>query len=150
MGLPLLSFLVIIIIGILSGISAPSLKNSFNSFKLNSSAREIALLIRQLQAKAVYQAEPFFLQINTQKGIFAPMAKVNNYWQALKEKSVKPIIIDEVIRLSILPQEKERINFYPDGSIDKIEIKLENPSYQKIVLTVEDIIGNVKISQIQQ
>jgi len=142
--------LVIIILGVLTLVSAPSLKNSFNDFKLNNSTKEIALLIRQLQAKAVNQSEVYRLQIDKGRGVLLPLEKKNNQWQPLIQGKIKQVFLPQAMNLSTLPENKENIFFYPDGSIDKVDIVLENEAGKKTILTFEDITGNVKIKEGQQ
>ncbi len=142
--------LVIIILGILTSISAPSFKNSFNDLKLNNSAKRIAILIKQLQAHAFSRTEIFCLEVRSQEGVLQPLSKVNFRWQPLKTRDIKTVILPQGINLLLSPKDKMRIYFYPDGSIDKTDVILESGKNRKIILTLEDITGNVKISGIEQ
>lgn len=128
-------FLVIIIIGVLVGISLPNLKVTFNSLRLETFSRELQSLMNYLHERSIVEGKIIYLNIDTDK---------KEIWAKIKdmETPLKTLALGEDIRIET---ENKQILFYPDGEIDKVTIEVLNPHNQKISLTTKGVYGGVKI-----
>jgi prepilin-type N-terminal cleavage/methylation domain-containing protein len=127
---------VIIIIGILMGISLPRFRNTFNSLQLVSFSGELQTFMNYLQQRAVIESRVIYLDIDNG----------NRQYRACsgeKEKNIlKAYQLPDEIKIET---DKEKINFYPDGSIDKVTLKIINRDSQYVELTTRGVFGGVKV-----
>lgn len=126
---------VIIIIGILIGVSLPRLKESYNGIQLNNFSRELQDLMNYLRQRAIVERTVISLNFDPDK---------DEYWAMKKgaETRLKTYHIPGGIKLET---DKTEIFFYPDGQIDKVTVEIINPAKQNITLTTKGIFGGAKI-----
>jgi len=126
--------IIIIIIGILVGISLPQFRNNVNRLQLNSFSRELQSFMNYLHERAVVEGEVIYLAFDMDN---------NEYWAQVKGKSqrLKTYHFPEGIKIET---EENQINFYPDGSIDKTTIMLKDSAEQSVNLTTKGVFGRVK------
>lgn len=126
---------VVIILSILIGFSIPQLKNTYKNLELNNFARELGSYMNYLSEQAIVTGEAISLSIDADnKKYFAVV---------MSDKSIlKTVIIPDGIKLAT---DQKQIAFYPDGSIDKVTIKLSNDLDQYVNLTTKGVFGSVKI-----
>jgi len=126
---------VIIIIGILAGLSIPKFRSTFNTLQLNNFSRELQTFMNYLQQRAIVEGKTVYLNIDNDN---------NEYWAQIKdgENRLKTYQVPGEIEIEI---EQKQIAFYPDGSIDKTTIELINPDNQYINLTTKGVFGGVKL-----
>jgi len=126
---------VIIIIGIIIGISLPRLKKSYNGIQLNGFSRELLDLMNYLRQRAIVKRTVISLNLDTDK---------EEYWAIEKgaDNRIKTYQIPDGIKLAA---DKTEIFFYPDGQIDKVTVEIINFDQQNITLTTKGIFGGAKI-----
>ena len=127
--------LVIVIIGILIGISTPSFRKTFNHLRLNSFSRELQTFMNYLRQRSIVEGKLIYLNIDND---------TREYWA--KVKDVKNRLRTYKIAAEIrIEAEQKQIIFYPDGNIDKVTIDLIGSDNQKITLTTKGVFGGVKL-----
>lgn len=128
-------FLVIIIIGVLIGISLPGFRKTFNYLQLNSFCSELQSAINYFSQRAVVEGQIIQFNIDTNN---------HQYYAKIKgdSKNIKTCHIPEELKIESGQRE---INLYPDGYIDKVTIKVVNPDNQTISLTTEGVFTGVKL-----
>lgn len=126
---------VVIIIGILIGISLPNFRKDFNSLRLNSFSRELQSLMNYLHERSVVEGKTIYLNIdNDKKEVWANIQDTQN--------RLKTLSLPDTIKLET---EKKQILFYPDGEIEKVTIEVVNLDNQKIILTTKGVFSGVKL-----
>lgn len=133
--------LVIIIIGILIGVSIPSFRKTSNRLQLENSARQLQTVMNYLHQRSIIEQKIILLNIDNEK---------KEYWAQIKDTStpLKTYPIPSDIFIEIIKKsdtDNKQILFYPDGQIDKITIKLTNREKETISLTTEGVYGGVKM-----
>jgi prepilin-type N-terminal cleavage/methylation domain-containing protein len=125
---------VVIIIAILIGFSAPGLKNTFDGIQLNTVSSQLQSYMNYLCEHSVVVGKTIYLHIDNDG---------KKYWAVTDDESV---LRTEAIPQGINIEAKEQvITFYPDGSIDKVSIKLSNNNNQHVDLTTKGVFGGVKV-----
>lgn len=127
--------LVVIISGVLAGISIPQFRKYFSNMELKSSSSELQAVMNYLRQRSISEGDILCLNIDGGK---------KEYWIQIKgeEKRLKTSSLPRGITIDT---EKKEIFFYPNGSIDKVTIKLANDYNQSVVLTTKGVFGGVKI-----
>lgn len=140
---------VIIIIGILTGVAIPQLKKTFDNFLLDGFVKDIYYLCYYLQASAISQGKIHCLNINKEK---APVEFYATYQtENTQGEKVFQAVEGKLGLLYRAPPdinvtaEKTNINFYPDGSADKFEMVFENSYHHKVNLSIKGASGGIKI-----
>lgn len=128
--------IVIIIIGILTGVSWPQFKKAFNTLQLNSFSQTLQSAMNYLHNRSVVEGKIIYSYIDNEKKEY--WAQEKDSPNRLKTYPLPPGITIET--------DKQEVFFYPDGQIDKVTIELINPDNQKVVLTTKGVFGGVKLS----
>lgn len=135
-GFTLLELLfVVIIMGILAGVSLPQFKKNFAASQLNSFSRDLQGLMNYVHERAVVEGKIFFMNLDNGK---------REYWVTAKGYTLRLKSYRLPEGISVQPDQDE-ILFYPDGNIDKVDIKVTNSQSQAITLTTKGIFGGVKL-----
>ncbi|MFA6349345.1 MAG: hypothetical protein WCY12_00255 [Candidatus Omnitrophota bacterium] len=135
-------FIVIIIIGILAGLSMPNLRRSFDSAQAEGFSRQLQSYMNYLRDKSVVDQKVIYLSVDTDKHQYS--AWVEGATASYKTFSTPKDINIEILKKSNI--DNPEIYFYPDGRIDKMDLTLSSASGD-IVLTTEGVFGKVKINQ---
>ena len=143
-GFTLIELLVVVaIIGILLGISLPSLRKSVNHFQVNSFAQELQDFITYLHERSVVEGRVICLVIDNENKQYLAQASSDGSIVSLKSYSF-PKTLNIEINKKTDPEEK-KIMFFPDGQIDKVTISISTLDAQKIILTTEGVFGKSKV-----
>jgi prepilin-type N-terminal cleavage/methylation domain-containing protein len=126
---------VVIILGILTGVSLPRFKETFLTLQLDSFSQELQGLMNYVHERAVIEGKVFFLNIDN---------GAKEYWVIGKGdlQRFKTYRLPGDISVEA---DKEEIAFYPDGSIDKVNINIITSRNQSVILTTKGIFGGVKL-----
>jgi len=127
--------LVIIILGILIETALPRFKKSFRSLQLNNFSKELQLFMNYIFQSSIAQGRVITLNIDKEKKEYRAEVKGS-------AEKLKTFPIPEGIELET---EKKEILFYPDGTSDKVTIKITNADSQSVTLTTKGVFGGAKI-----
>lgn len=111
--------LVTVIILIIAGLSAPRLRRPFRSIQLKNTSQGIVNLLRYAQARSIAEREIQRIDFDNFK-------------------------IPGGISIS---SESDFINFYPDGSADKAEIKISDNKGKAFTVTIQRNTGYVRVEE---
>ena len=127
--------LVIGIIVILAGISIPLFRGTFSNLELDAFARELQGTMNFLRQRAIVEGRVILFNIDTDR---------QEYWAQIQDESarLKTYRIPAEIRLEC---ENKEIAFYPDGDIDKVDMKITHQNNRSFILTTKGVFGGVKI-----
>jgi type II secretory pathway pseudopilin PulG len=123
--------LVIIIIGILLGVSMPNLRITLDNFALENFVKDIYSFSLYLQSSAISQARPHCLNIDQGEGVI--------------RDSYKSYKIPAGVEVLLEPADKNKICFYPDGAADKASIKFTNRQRKELSLVIQGGWGGIKM-----
>jgi len=127
--------LVIVVIGILIGISVPRFRKTFNHLQLDSFSRELQTFMNYLRQRSIVEGKLIYLNIDSDTG---------EYWAEVKDVKNRLRTYKIPTKIRIETQQKQII-FYPDGSIDKVTIGLIGSDNQKVTLTTKGVFGGIKL-----
>lgn len=137
--------LVVVIIGILIGVSAPQLRKALGNFELESFVKDIYCLALYLQASAVSQTKIYCLNIDTDNAAFRATCKIGEQFQDLAGRYAKLYKAPSGTAINLEPPDKTAVYFYPDGSVDKITISFANKYEKQYSLIMQGASGEIKI-----
>ena len=138
--------IVIVILGILIGLSIPQLKKTSAYFELENFTKNIYLLCSYLQSASISEAKIYCLNFLEEGREFKPsFLKEDGQWEILKGRFARLYKVPERITLEIIPANKNKIFFYPDGSIDNLAILFKNEFGQERSLEIKGVSGEIKI-----
>jgi prepilin-type N-terminal cleavage/methylation domain-containing protein len=145
--------LVIIIIGIILALTAPNFSKGYSRFQLNKTADDLLSVSRWAQAMAIWQERTYALSFSDDRRSYdlvrSKVTMQNEAAEDIEEvdgpDGFEPIQgalgrihkIPDAIRLE---SRDDRINFYPDGTINPATIQLASPD-QKTVLSSAEVRG---------
>lgn len=127
--------LVIALIGLMVGISAPRFKKTFNALQLQTFSAKLQAYMNYLRERSIVEGEILLLTIDPEK---------KECWVKIKDAPdrLKTYFLPGGINISATQKE---VCFYPDGTIDKVTIKLFSPESRTIILTTEGVFSGVKL-----
>jgi len=126
---------VITIFSILIGISFPRFRSTFNTLQLNTVSGQLQSFMNYLSGRAVIEGKVVYLNIDSNE---------NKYWATMEgaTKKLKTYSIPAGISLET---EQKKAAFYPNGTIDKLTIRVINTDKQEITLTTKGVFSGVKL-----
>jgi Tfp pilus assembly protein FimT len=128
---------VVILIGVLIGVSLPNLKKAFNNLELNSFSSQLQTFINYLDERAVVEGKIIYLYIdNDQKWCLARFKE--------EQTTLKKYTIPARIQIG-LDNREDKIAFYPDGTIDKVDIELTTADNAAVTLTTKGVYGKARL-----
>jgi type II secretory pathway pseudopilin PulG len=130
---------VVIIIGVLIGVSFPNLKKTFNTQELNSFSSRLQTLINYLAERSVVEEKIIYLFIDRDQGLLR--VKYKDAQSILKQYSIPSQLQIE------LDNNSSQFAVYPDGTIDKLNIKLINRDNASVTLTTKGIYGKARLEK---
>lgn len=133
--------IVVIIIGILAGISIPAFRNNARNLELKAFSRELQIFMNFLHERAMVEGKPIYLNIDKERNIYYAVFADN---QTVAKSYPIPAEINLEIKKSD-PDTGTRIAFYPDADIEKVSITISNFNKKKCTLTTHAVFGKVKI-----
>jgi prepilin-type N-terminal cleavage/methylation domain-containing protein len=128
-------FCVIIIIGVAAVVSFPRINNYFNNQELIVFSRDLQAVVNYLCQRAVVERKVIYLEIDEDN---------EQYWayDSGGSNMLKKYRIPAGIKVAA---GQKRIMFYPDGAVDKINIKLINRDNQAVNLTSKGVFCGAKL-----
>ncbi len=131
---------VVIILGILLGVSLPQFKKSYQAFQFDAFTGQFAGLFNYLRQRSMVESKIIHLEFDNEK---------KEYWSYFdqSEARLKTYPIPDGVTLEA---DKDEVLFYPDGNIDKITINIVSPDHKEVSLTTEGVWGGVKVNKAAQ
>ncbi|MFA5337804.1 MAG: prepilin-type N-terminal cleavage/methylation domain-containing protein [Candidatus Omnitrophota bacterium] len=134
--------IVILIIGILSGVVMPNLKVTHSNFKLDSFAKDIYYLTKYMQVSAISYSRIYRLDIAQEQGdnavFLAKYKNKNGEFIPVEKRFAKAYKLpQDTLISSTIPADRTSIFFYPDGSMDSTTIVFKNQFGKEISLILK-------------
>ncbi len=126
---------VLVFLGVLAGISLPRLKNTFESFQLNSFSDKLVSSLNYFCTLSKVEGEVISLSIDNEK-------KKYQFRRSQDSKVLRAYNIPEILTLE---SDKGQIHFYPDGSIDEVTIRISSEGGQAVNLTTKGVWSGIKV-----
>jgi len=137
--------IIVVIAGILIGVSAPRFRPAFDSFELKNSLKDIFNLSRYLQGASISQGKIYCLNIDKANAEFWVSVKEDSAFKEISGRLGKRYRVPSGIIISTEPEEKNGVYFYPDGNVNKITITFENQHKDKACIVIKGGLGNIEI-----
>jgi prepilin-type N-terminal cleavage/methylation domain-containing protein len=117
--------LVVVILGILAGLTVPNMYKCYQSLKLKKAVEDMAFLMRYAQSRAIIQNAVYRFHLNGDLSKYwinkkdGPEQKNGNF--KMPSRFQRPFSVPEgvIVRSSV-----HSLDFYPDGTIEKAQINL--------------------------
>lgn len=138
--------IVAIIIAVLVGISLPSVRKTLDNFRLEMLLKDIFYLCKYLQEVSIGEARIHCLNIGRPDQGFYAEYKQDNQFVGLDNRLSRRLYVPKDITVDIDPAGKERVYFYPDGSMDKVNFVFTGRYGKEMRLNIQDgSAGQIKI-----
>lgn len=147
-GFTLLELLfVILIIGIFVRMAWPLLQKTYNGFQLNTSARKVYSMFRYLQGTAVGESCVCCLNVSFDDNSFKASCWVEGGLQEINDTGFRrDFRLPQDVSMTIDPQRKTAVYFYPDGRIDRVNLTFIGSGQEQISLISEGLVCEIKTS----
>lgn len=134
--------LVVVLLGVIAGLTVPSFKKSFSGIELKNQTQDLVYLMRYAQSRSVTKRinVRLNLDMNGRKYFLTESDEENpqNY-SPVKGRMGEPQALSSKLQLE---SKDLKIDFYPDGTIDKTQIRICLDRECNVVSTQEQR-GNV-------
>lgn len=137
--------IVVIIIGVLSGLAVPRFKTTFETLSLENYVKDVYYLGRYLQTTASAQAKVFCLNIDKEKKELKASYQDEDKFIPLTGRFGKAYKLPEGVSVVSDPETKPEVYFYPDGGTDKVKLTFTNQYKKEISLLFQGAGGGIKI-----
>jgi len=138
--------LVVVIIGILIGLSAPLFRKSYDNFQLTDSAKNFVSLMRFAQVSSIVDRRRFRINFDSQK---------SKYWLTKESDPANPDAFSRIHgkfgRTVMVPKQikiefaDDNITFCPDGTADEVVIYFSNRNNKFYTCLTEGQTGYVRL-----
>jgi type II secretory pathway pseudopilin PulG len=136
---------IIIIIGILAGVSMPRFRSTFENLELENFVKNIFYLSQFLQSSSIGEGRIYYLGVDKSKKELQAKYRDKDELKNFSGKFGKVYTAPAGITMSSEPIDKSGTYFYPDGSIDKITLYFENKYKMKFSLIFKGAAGGIQI-----
>lgn len=126
--------LVILLVGILAGVSYPLLRYNFYGTQLPVFSKRMQATFMQLRERAIVEKKVVYLTF--EEGNKKYRINIGN-----ESRMIESFVVPEKISVET---EQEQIAFYPDGTIDKVTINLLSPGRAAVNLTTKGVFEGVR------
>lgn len=141
---------IIALITIITAVSIPQFKRSFDSLVLQNFISDFTALAGYAQAKAVSSGSEVRVNLDLPQKRFLIEDRLESQgaygeseveWEAGKEKRIPDSVLVD------LKESADKIVFYPDGSSDKAEFEVSGRYNKKYLVSVEPGTGCVNVKE---
>ncbi|MBL7131937.1 MAG: prepilin-type N-terminal cleavage/methylation domain-containing protein [Candidatus Omnitrophica bacterium] len=138
--------LVVVILGILIGLSTPLFRKTYSNFQLADSAKNLVSLMRFAQTSSIVERLRYRIVFDSGK---------SKYWLSKESDLSQPAVFSKIQgkfgRTVAIPKDiniefaNDNITFYPDGTVDEVNIDFSNRDNKVYTVTTEGQTGYVKL-----
>ena len=141
--------LVIVILGVIAGITLPNFRQTYTTFKLKSTTQQIVSLMRYARSRAIIETKIFqmdfddslssywLLEAETQLETQGDEASFKN----LTGRYGKTFRIPAEVKMEV---SSSPVNFFPDGGMDETAITLSSHG-RRFVISTDQPMGYLKV-----
>jgi|GEM_PF-1975627 len=132
--------LVLIILGVIAGMTAPFFGESYNLMALRGASDDAANLMRYAQSQAGLRGLTYQMIFSGDPGTYQLRRASTAKWQKQEIFENIPAASGRAIKLPAgitLTSEKNNMKFFPDGSIEKNRVTFSNGKKSSVVSTYE-------------
>lgn len=145
-GITFIELLIVIIIaGILAGVSTPLFRKTMDNLSLENFVKDIYYLSCYLQASAVNEGKIYSLNIDRYAVAFRGTYKEANELRNINGKLGRSFIAPKGVTITYEPADKPNVYFYPDGTIDKVTVSFKNQHENTLSLIIKGVSGEIKV-----
>ncbi len=145
--------LVLLIIGLGTAFIVPTVANSLVNLKLKAATRRLSTVLRYARSRAISSKETMYVVIDIDNASYAtqvpnPEASAEELPGSIafpKNIRFKEVRVGEEVQTS----GKIQLLFYPKGNTSGGEIVLENNRGRMYKITIDPILGKVKITSLE-
>ena len=138
--------LVVIILGILIGLSTPLFRKTYDNFQLADSAKNLVSLMRFAQTSSIVERLRYRIVFDSGK---------SKYWLTKESDLSQPAVFSKIqgkfARTVAIPKDiniefaNDNITFYPDGTVDEITIDFSSRNNKVYTVITEGQTGYVRL-----
>lgn len=145
-GFTLLELLfVIVIIGILISMAWPLMQKTCRGFQLNTCARKAYYTFRYLQGAAIGESRVCCLNVSVDEGSFKAFYWSESGFQEMNDARLRQgLRLPQGFEMTMSPEGKTSIYFYPDGRIDQANLTFISPGQGQVSLISEGLVCEIK------
>lgn len=117
--------LVVIVLGVIAGLTLPNMRGAYNDVILKTSVNDLAFLMRYAQSRAVSKASEVRLEFNSDN---------DRYWLTERSEEEGLSVFNRItgrhakdynIPFNVIVQNSQpTVTFYPDGKIEKFDMNV--------------------------
>ena len=147
--------LVIVLMAIFAGVALPNLPKQISAIQIEQTAKNMSYLMCYVQSLAVVHQREYRFCFSSDhlkywieegpaetSGVPQASSDKDDRFQKIKGEKGKIFSVPSGIAADI---ENDVIGFYPDGSIDRIRIVLQNKDQKKIIISSQERRGQVDV-----
>ncbi len=138
--------LLVVLLGVVAGLSVPSFSRSFADLQLRESADQLAYMMRYAQSRSVLAGKTIVMAFDDDGAAYrlkeVPLPGSEGGAVALPGKLGRRVALSPGIEWDP-PQ--EAVRFYPDGTMDEVRIVLRNQQGRAVTVSTAEQIGYVNV-----
>ncbi|MDP3786864.1 MAG: prepilin-type N-terminal cleavage/methylation domain-containing protein [Candidatus Omnitrophota bacterium] len=147
-----LIFVAVILI-IITALTVPQFRGTFDYLQLQNLVSDVVSFARYAQAKAitgaeinrlVFDMEKKSLGIDTYAGVETGDEGAKEIWERIKYRAIPDFISIE------LQDSRNAVKFYPDGTADKVTMKVNISSGKSFTISIDPLTGYAKAEESPQ
>lgn len=147
-----LIFVAVILI-IITALTVPQFRGTFDYLQLQNLAFDVVSFARYAQAKAItgaeinrliFDTEKKSLGVDTYAGVETGDEGAKEIWERIKYRAIPDFISIE------LQDSRNAVKFYPDGTADKVTMKVSISSGKSFTISIDPLTGYAKAEESPQ
>lgn len=145
-GFSLLEMIVVmVLVGLLTALSAPTVGNSLSNLRLKTTARKLSAVLRGVRSKAISDKKKYSVALDPDNSSYSYPDNGTNKTISLPEN----IVFDKIDLKDEMMERQSNVYFYPKGNCTGGSIILSNERKQVVQIKIETLTGRVKLAAIE-
>lgn len=145
--------LVAVILIVITALAVPRFRGTFDYLQLQSLVSDVVSFAGYAQARAItgaeinrliFDTEKKSLGVDTYAGVESGDEGAKETWERIKGRAVPDFISIE------LQDSRDAVKFYPDGTADKVTIKIGISSGRSFTISIDPLTGYAKAEESPQ